>query len=193
MNTFETDTLNEEKLLHEILFPTLPYRSVPKDYSEAKNVNSEICAECGGDCCKRCGCHFSPDDFAEISFYFLKKEIEKGYISIGLLDRDTSYADVGIYFLRIRNQNAPIVDLGYKSSPCILLTETGCKLPYHQRPTGGKLLIPSANVQTFFGEQRRTCFSLYGIEKCSYEWKPHQAVLYDLAQYFKDKDFPCSL
>ena len=51
-----------------ILYPKLPYRSIKKDYDYSKNVNSKICSECGGECCKRCGCHFSPDDFKEISF-----------------------------------------------------------------------------------------------------------------------------
>ena len=194
MNTFETDNLKMEKLLHGMLFPTLPYRSVPKDYSEAKNVSSEICTECGGECCKRCGCHFSPDDFQEISFEFLKGEIEKGYISIGYIDGEVTYDDFGVYFLRIRNKNSPIVDFGHSPNPCILLKENGCKLTYEQRPSGGKLLIPSAELRTtIFGEQKRTCFSLYGIEKCAYEWKPHKALLYDLVQYFKDKDFLCSL
>jgi len=44
--------------------------------------NLDICRECGGKCCKNMGCQFSPDDFKKISFNALKKEIEKGHISI---------------------------------------------------------------------------------------------------------------
>ena len=44
--------------------------------------NLEICSKCKGFCCKRMGCHFSPDDFKDLTFDGLKKEIDKGYISI---------------------------------------------------------------------------------------------------------------
>ncbi len=57
-----------ERLIEQILFPRLDYRSRKKDYDNSKNVNAVICSKCGGECCKRCGCHFSPDDFDEISF-----------------------------------------------------------------------------------------------------------------------------
>ena len=60
----------------------LQYRSLEKNYDLARNVNEEVCKKCRGVCCKQCGCHFSPDDFKEISYEYLKKELEKGYISI---------------------------------------------------------------------------------------------------------------
>lgn len=99
----------------------------------------------------------------------------------------------GVYILRARNQNAPIVDFGYKRSPCILLTEQGCKLDYEHRPTGGKLLIPSNEFHSVFGVAERRCISTYDIAKCCYEWKSHQKLLHDLSEYFKDKEIPCSL
>ena len=180
------------EMLDKILYPELPYRSIKKDYEDANNVNSSICAECGGLCCQKCGCHFSPDDFSEITFDFLKSEIRKGYISIDFVDREIIYEDIGIFILRTRNKDAPIVDTTYNRSPCILLTETGCKLDYAHRPTGGKLLIPKESFPTLWGEARN-CHCKYDIEECCYEWKPHQKILYQLAQYFKGKDFPCSL
>ena len=175
-----------------ILYPKLPYRSIKKDYDYSKNVNSKICSECGGECCKRCGCHFSPDDFKEISFDFLKKEIEKGYISIDYVDGEVIYQSFGVYILRVRNQGAPVVDTGLERTPCILLTKKGCKLDYEHRPTGGKLLIPSSEVFGIFGEVKN-CQSNYSIEDCCYEWKPHQRILRDLLEYFKDKEIRCSL
>ena len=47
-----------------------------------KMENKQLCKECGGRCCKIMGCHYSPDDFEEITYESLKKEIEKGFISI---------------------------------------------------------------------------------------------------------------
>lgn len=175
----------------EMLYPTLPYRSKPKEYDAIKDVNHELCSKCGGKCCKSCGCHFSPDDFKEISFEYLKKEMEKGYISIDYVDGEIIYESVGIYILRVRNQDAQIVDTGWKRSQCILLTEKGCKLDYEHRPTGGKLLIPSEEFNRRCDEI--TCRSKYSIKDCCYEWKPHQRILADLIEYFKEKEIPCSL
>lgn len=176
-----------------ILYPKLEYRSVKKDYSRLKNVSKRICAECGGECCKRCGCEFSPDDFKEISFEYLKDEMEKGYISIAYVPDEICYDPFGVYILRVRNREAPVVDLGYRRSPCILLTEKGCKLNYKDRPSGGKLLIPSRKVYEFMGEKKRVCPTSYGIRDCCYEWKPHQRIIHELIEYFRDKDVPCSL
>lgn len=181
-----------ERFLSRVRFPNEPYRSVVKNYDAPENFNPSICAECGGECCKRCGCEFSPDDFEEISFEFLKKEIEKGFITIEMIDSDGYELQDSTLILRMRNKNSPIVDSQWKKTPCILFTEKGCKLDYAHRPTGGKLLRPSEEkTGTIF--RRRRCSSTYSIESCCYEWWPHQKVLYELAEYFKDKDFPCSI
>lgn len=191
MSAFGMTTEEFHKLYEKMFFPTLKYRSIEKDYDISKNVKSSVCAECGGACCKACGCHFSPDDFKDTSFEGLKKEIEKGYISIDYVDGEIIYSDIGVYILRIRNQESPIVDTGFRvRTSCILLTEQGCKLDYEHRPTGGKLLIP--NSTSSFSHQMK-CHSKYSIEDCCYEWKPHKKVLYQLAEYFKNRDIPCSL
>ena len=181
-----------ERYLSRVKFPNEPYRSVVKNYEAPENVNPNICAECGGECCKRCGCEFSPDDFEEISFDFLKKEIEKGFITIEFVDVDTYDQLDGSLILRIRNINSPIVDSARKKTPCILFTENGCKLDYAHRPTGGRLLKPT-NKKSGTIIKHRSCSSTYSIYSCLYEWWPHQKVLYDLAEYFKDKDYPCSI
>lgn len=170
-----------EKLMKERNTP----RNIKKEYNISRDVNSEICSECGGECCKRCGCHFSPDDFKEISFDFLKTEMEKGYISIDYVDGEMILESVGVYILRARNQGFPIVDTGYqRGTQCILLTEKGCKLDYEHRPAGGRLLIPAKD---------KGCRSNYEVEDCCYEWKPYQKILHQLIEYFRDKEIPCSL
>ena len=174
--------------IERILYPTLPYRSLKKDHSVLKNVNPILCSQCKGKCCKQCGCHFSPDDFKEISFEFLKAEIEKGYISIDHVPSELLLERFGVNILRVRNQNAPIVETWpRKSSPCILLTEKGCKLNYKKRPSGGQLLIPSKKGKKLI------CHSKYDIDDCCYEWKPHQKIIQQLIDYFKDKEIPCSI
>lgn len=191
MNAFNISKIDEiHQLLGKILSLSSP-KTIKKDYDICKTINPEICSECGGQCCKRCGCHFSPNDFKEISFEFLRKEIEKGYISLDYVDGELFYENSNIFILRIRNQDTPIVDIDSKRTPCILLTENGCKLDYEHRPTGGKLLIPSDKL--LGKNNHRTCQQLYSIEACCAEWKPYQKLLHSLATYFQDKDFHCSL
>ncbi len=168
-------------------------RKIEKTYDIAKNINPQICSECKGLCCKTCGCHFSPNDFDKISYKYLKKELEKGYISIdcikGILINESS----DIYFLRIRNQNAPIVDIQSKSkATCMLLTSKGCLLTYQKRPSGGKLLIPSNKFNNYFGIELRKCTQTYPIKACCIDWKPYQKILKKLCNYFCDKDFKCN-
>lgn len=167
-------------------------QNIKKDYTVEETTNPELCAKCGGVCCKSCGCHFSPDDFVDISFEGLKKELEKGYISIDLIDGEMINRDGFFYILRIRNRDAKIVDLTYVRSPCVLHTENGCKLSYDKRPMGGKLLIPVV-YSNLLGQRVTDCHSAYTIEDCCMEWKPYQKVLSELVHYFKDKDYPCLL
>lgn len=179
--------------------PKIRKNNIERDYDAIKNVNSEICTECGGACCKKCGCHFAPSDFKELTFEYLKREIERGYISIDCVDGEMIYQSGFFYILRVRNQGAPIVDFGYDRSrtPCSLLTKNGCKLSYDERPTGGKLLIPSEEFCFDFSfgikEKVRKCEQKYEIETCCFEWRPYASIIGKLVQHFRDKDFSCTL
>ena len=189
--------ISDEKfreMIESILCPTLSYRSLPKDYYRPENYNPEICKKCGGECCQRCGCFFSPDDFEEISFEYLKGMMEKGYITIEFIDGEIILDDFGVYILRMRNQGAPVFDRNTKRTPCILWSETeGCKFDFEHRPTGGRLMEPTEKTTTFMGQKVRNCRSDYTLRKCCYEWKPHQKILRELAKFFLNRDVPCSL
>ena len=193
MSLTKENYANIDKLLEELMNPPSYSRVVEKDDSICKNVNVQVCAKCGGACCKKCGCHFSPEDFEEISFEFLKKELEKGYISIDSVPGETIYQLLDVYILRARNQGASVVDLGYRRSPCILLTDTGCKLDYSHRPAGGRLLIPVVEFHHDPESMTKKCKSTYNIKDCCYEWLPYQGILRRLIQYFDGKEIPCSI
>lgn len=153
-----------------------------------QNVNEQLCANCGGECCQTCGCHFSPDDFPKISFKTLKDEIKKGYISIEHISYGSK--DRGTYILRMRNVGKPIVDVNYEKTPCVYWNaSTGCKWDYEHRPTGAKLLIPAYD---YFGEigYCRNCHAMYTMRDCCREWKEYQWILYWLMRYFRNKDYP---
>lgn len=166
---------------------------LPRYRPNLKTYNKKLCAKCGGKCCKSCGCHFSPRDFKDLSFEALKKEIEKGYISIDCIPEEICYKHVifGVLILRVRNIDSPIVDacIPRKLTGCIFLTPLGCLLSNKDRPTGGKALIPR-----FVNNQFR-CSSNYDIYECSCDWYLYQDTLKQLLHYFKnfEIDYPCNL
>ena len=159
------------------------YRHYPKDYSNPELQFPELCAECGGSCCKNCGCTFSPDDFEDLSFDSLKAEIEKGYIAIDAVDGD-QFAIAGIYkILRVRNVGEPVYG-GRRGGPCVLLAENGCKLDFEHRPAGGKLMVPA---------EATYCPTYYHTDQAIREWSKYQEVLDRLAGYFYEKEIECTL
>lgn len=195
---------SEMELNKKFFYPKYPYRRIVKGLDINTNTDYEICSECKGECCRRSGCPFSPVDFEEISFKFLKKEIEKGHISIEFVPEDILFVDTwgacGLYFLRARNKNAPIVEdarLRMKSQtilPCILLRDDGCALDFEHRPSYGKSMIPSSEFHILEnGKKVRTCPSKYSLEDVFMEWRPFQQIIYDLVEYFSDfaDDYPC--
>jgi len=131
---------------------------------------TEDCAICGGMCCKRMACHYSPTDFKDLSYDGLKSEIEKGRISIDWwneVDREKSY------YLRARHVGAPVVDPSW-GGVCMNLTDTGCSLSWEERPLGGRSLKPN----------RGSCGGDYSKEICKNEWKDYSEVLEELVEYY---------
>ena len=161
-------------------------RKVENNYDESSTTNSKLCSECGGKCCMRCGCHFNPNDFKDISYETLKAEIEKGYISIEWVDGEAVLRPGGVYILRVRNVGKPIVDNSYDRSPCILWSEkNGCKLSYEKRPLGGRLLIPMKGYDYFTKKEEYMCHNEYDIDACFDDWAKYQEVLRKLVEYFR--------
>lgn len=144
--------------------------------------NLEICSKCKGKCCKAMGCHFSPDDFKDLSYEGLKKEMDKGYISIDWwegnpFDPDKRNEIPRAFFLRVRNRDAKIVDASWGGA-CSLLSEKGCTLSYEERPKGGKELIPAVPK----------CIIKYSKDECAKEWYKYDDILRKLEDYYCNKD-----
>ena len=143
--------------------------------------NLEICKSCGGICCKSMGCHYSPDDFKDLSFEGLKQEIDKGYISIDWWNKNPFEDERNIYrayFLRVRNIDSEIIDPAYRGK-CSLLTDVGCLLSYKYRPKGGRTLIPALN---------NNCIVKYDKQDCAKEWYEYNEVLCELVEYYFCKE-----
>lgn len=169
-------------------------RKIKLDYDNPENIDSKLCKECGGKCCIKCGCHFSPRDFKEVTFKDLQNEIKKGYISIEWVDGEIILRPGGCYILRVRNEGKPIVDNDYQRTHCILWTEDkGCKLDYENRPAGGRLLVPKRGYDPFTKKQEYMCYSKYEISNCCDEWMEYQEILRELVEFFRNRNYPCSI
>lgn len=144
--------------------------------------NLELCSKCKGKCCKAMGCHFSPDDFEDLSYEGLKKEIDKGYISIDWwegnpFDPDNRREIPRAFFLRIRNRNSDVVNASW-GGICSLLTDKGCILSYNERPKGGRSLIPAVPE----------CRITYTKDQCARDWYKYNDILIKLEDHYYDKD-----
>lgn len=146
--------------------------------------NKQLCARCKGQCCKRCGCHYSPEDFKEITFDALANEIDKGHISIDWWDgspfenANESKNNISqAYFLRIRNVGASIIDPSW-GGVCSLLTDIGCPLSYEERPKGARELIP---------EEYKSCHSNYTKQQACQEWYKYDDILQQLVEHYNGR------
>lgn len=157
------------------------------DYTEDDRIEDvEICAKCKGRCCKNAPCHYSPDDFKNLSYRALKSIIaRKKYISIVRIKLDFNIDNFSTkeyyYVLRIRRKDTPIavdMDQKYKDKRCMLLKKDGCVLPYEKRPKGARMLVPRQNSK---------CIQLYNLRECVRDWLPYQSVLRKLYRYFNRK------
>ncbi len=139
-------------------------------------INYEMCKKCGGACCKQNGCIYLPKDFENLSFDYLKKEIDKGYISISgqpfVLFKD---AWSFLLYLRARNVNSNIVDLFPVGGPCALLTDTGCSLDETKRPSLG-LMVESTKIGG-------PCKKKYDSD-IALNWLDYDDVLSKLIKYY---------
>lgn len=136
-----------------------------------KNENLDMCRQCGGICCLKCGCDYDIKDFKDCSYNTLTKELAKGNISIVCFFKfrnDNSYE--AILYLRARNSNRDIVDLVSMKTKCSMLGEDGCMYDYKQRPEGGKNLIPRKDIDSM-------CMSDRDPKDIVMSWKPYQKTL----------------
>ena len=149
-------------------------------YDALPRFNPALCEKCGGKCCKRTGCYYSPKDFSEISFETLFKHLCKGYTSIYPIDGFYTGLQNSL-ILKVRNVGEPVaIDKNYGYNQCILLGEKGCSLSREKRPRGGRELIPMENG----------CITGYTFREIVGDWAPYQLLLLHLYKIFYGKDIP---
>ena len=112
-----------------------------------RTEDRDICKECGGFCCKKSGCDYSPKDFKDLGIKALVDILNEGNVSIvaafdySVLRDGTKVPKFHLY-LRARNIDRGPVDLFSFKKQCSMLTETGCSYDLEHRPFGGANLVP---------------------------------------------------
>lgn len=138
-----------------------------------KLENKNICAECGGYCCKKCGCDYFVSDIESFKIDALEELLKTGHVSI-VAALDFKHLPNGkltvnhLLYLRERNIGRDVIDLFSLKRTCASLTEQGCPYTLDKRPSGGATLIPKENMECFSSVDR-----LEEINK----WLPYQKVL----------------
>lgn len=183
-NTFETKRYTEvkDKLNNLELWDgknSLTKSQVVEAVAPLQNL--ELCSRCGGSCCRNTGCSYLPIDFKDMSFSSLKKELEKGYISIIAQIIIIDYKVKVNLFMRTRNVGRPIVDLLSTSSSCCLWSEKGCPLSPEERPSIGILCIPG------YENGCLQCHPIVSDDILEVPWKKHQKTLRALVSHFTGK------
>ena len=156
------------------------------NFEDPSIFKSSDCKKCKGHCCKKCGCAYFVEDFEDLSFESLKKELEKETISItSVLELDKIRNQVinsPVLFLRTRNRKREIVDLFSEKTRCSLLTPDGCPYSFEERPLGAIMLLPA------YKNGKLACESLELSNEIALEnWKKHQNALKKLVEYYTGK------
>lgn len=135
-----------------------------------KNINPEVCAKCGGMCCKSSGCSLMPCDVRKMSVKGIKEMLDTGNYSLRVIelifDKKVEYI-VGMSSRRVNNQR---VENNWLDGRCVLLTENGCMLSDEDRPTGALLSIPSADPS-------KECKLIVSPFEYTGEWKKYATIL----------------
>ncbi len=153
--------------------------------------NKDICAKCGGYCCKKCGCDYLVSDFDSLKLEYLDKVLATGRVSIiATLSfknlPNGKLAVTPILSLRSRNIERNVIDLLSLKKSCAMLTSNGCIYSLDERPSGGVHLIP--NEKDF-----HYCHSDIDKIKELYKWLPYQKVLAKLIKKYTGKSVMAKL
>lgn len=133
------------------------------------NENKDTCTKCGGKCCKSLGGFFHPNDIGvdNITKDDLINFIKRGDVSIDWFEGD----DDNLYFLRMRNQRANIIDPSW-GGVCCHWTPNGCSIPFEKRPYGCKRLVPNQSGKCTEGS--------YAKYECGHDWLPYNDILQEI-------------
>jgi len=150
----------------------------------SKYINTELCTECGGRCCKQCGGIFAPEQFEDLSVEGLVKTIIENNYSIDWWEGSPVPDEerMRTIYIRTRNVDQPIIDPSWAGTACTLfIPGKGCRLSFEKRPLECQCVVPDWDKDT--GEY--TCIisteDRADKKQLSIRWLPHQDVLEEVA------------
>jgi len=157
-----------------------------------KTENRNLCAECGGYCCKKCGCDYFVSDFENMKLDYLIDVLNTGRVSVvSFLDFKTLPTGKIIcnptLYLRARNINRDEIDLLSFKTTCASLEENGCYYDLEHRPSGGSTLIPRVIDEEF------ACYNEIDKLEELKKWNAYQKVLERLVKRFTGKSVQAKL
>lgn len=151
------------------------------------NENKNWCSECGGKCCKRMGCHFSPEQvFGDKprTVETLQAFLDRGIFAVDWWDGDirTEHEYKGakpseeeklsqVYYVRMGHKGVDHLFDPSFGGECKMLTPTGCAFSFEDRPRGGQALVPGRTP-----EGKCNCRSTYTKVDCCIDWLPYQEL-----------------
>ena len=139
---------------------------------------NDICARCGGQCCKGFPGIYWPEDIRPLTEQTIGTMITD---KIACVDWwEGSLPNIGeseIRFLRARAINDHGAIVGSRGGQCVHLTENGCTLAYAQRPRECRELIPR-------DKEDAKCVFPAGVSKeaAAVAWLPYQSLLKSIVQ-----------
>jgi Fe-S-cluster containining protein len=104
-------------------------------------LNKEICAACGGYCCKKMPAPYVPKDILRI-FGSVEAAVASGKVGIDSFPLDTPG-----YYMRPKTIGVESLADFSLSGVCVFLSEKGCSLPREQMPTLCKNVEPKPGLR----------------------------------------------
>lgn len=119
-----------------------------------KEENRDICKECGGYCCKKCGCDYFVSDLESNKIEYFESLLATGRISVVSALQfhyhpNGAVSTTPTLYLRARNIDRGEIDLLSLKKTCASLMEDGCFYSLENRPSGGATLIPRENRKCY--------------------------------------------
>mgnify|MGYP001863978402 CR=1 FL=1 len=168
--------------------PDFPNEDLKKDaqvmafyhhFEDPTLFESDLCRKCGGKCCKRNGCAYAIEDFAEITKKGIMQKLEHE-ASIRATFEISNYGATPVLFLESRGKGKGPVNLFSLPTSCALLTDQGCLYKIEDRPTGGILLLPKED------EKHELCCEIdeHAQAILLKGWLKYQKLLNKLVKYY---------
>lgn len=145
----------------------------------------DICSECGGMCCIKCGCDYAVSDFKEKTYKGFMESLSDGDKSIvAMINFRTlsngKFVPESLLYIRARNVGREVIDLVSMKTRCASLLSDGCKHDYEHRPFGGRNLKPVRECDGM-------CYTVEDPMLMAKSWEGYQKQLGKIVKFYTGK------